>query len=229
MANQRALNQQALAKFEKNEEKLLRRLIDGRKQAAAGDAEALLTALRRFAESYLLYAQMRLSATSNARTIKDLTQLKQKLSDSYALLKKNDVAAELRKAVFGARYTKPTVILMADLRKVLNEVTKFGSHVREFAMTASTAATKARRKPGRPSGSTILPSYYIVGLAKLYRDATGHVPGAGEGPFGLFLVEFLNAVGANLERRSVFNLIISERKKSLAADANSPFKRNSTH
>jgi hypothetical protein len=229
-AHQRALVQSSLARFDENKEKLLERLIDGRKQAGTVfDAEATWTALRRAAEGYLLYEQLRISATSNAQTVKDLTKLKKKLSDAHELLRKTDVVVDLMMATIHARYTQPLAALKADFfvaSKIVTELAEAASHVRKLEMTASRAATKARSKPGRPnSGSTILPSDYIVGLAKLYRDATGRVPGAGEGPFGSFLVEFLNAVGGNLATRSVFNLIIRARKKSLAEDADSPFKR----
>jgi hypothetical protein len=67
MANQRALIQSSLAKFDKNKENLLQTLIDGRKRGAAiFDTTASWTKLRRIAESYLLVEQMRKSATSNA-------------------------------------------------------------------------------------------------------------------------------------------------------------------
>jgi hypothetical protein len=233
-AIQRADIQLSLASFEKNKEKLLQTLIDGRKRAAARtvfDAEACWTALRRAAEGYLLYEQMRKNAPSDAQTKGDLETLKKILSDAHVLLRKNDVAAALMRATFHARYTQaPLAVLKADplvASKILGELTEAASHIRKLEMAASRAAAKALRKAGRPkSGSTILPSDYIVGLAKIFRDATRRVPGAGEGPFGFFLIEFLDAIGrGNLGRRSVFNLIIRARKTSLAADANSPFKR----
>jgi hypothetical protein len=233
MANQHALIQPSLARFDKNKEKLLQRLIDGRNQGARTvfDAEASWTVLRRAAEFYLSGEQMRKSAPSNAQTANDLAKIKQNLNAVHVLLGKNDVAVELMKASFRARHKQqPKNVLKADpfaASKILNELNEAASHIRKLEMTSSGAATKARSKPGRPnSGSTILPSDYIVGLAKVYRDATGRVPGAGEGPFGFFLVDFLDAIG---RRNSVFNLIIRARKKSLTADANSPFKRKTTH
>ena len=162
---------------------------------------------------------------------KDLTNLKQKLSDAHALLMKKDVFFDLVRAIFHARHKQaPIDVLKADpfaAKKILDELSEAASDIRKLEMAASKATANARSKPGRPnSGSTILPSDYIVNLARLYRGATGRVPGAGEGPFGFFLIEFLNAVGRRyLESRSVFNLIIRARKTSLAADANSPFKR----
>jgi hypothetical protein len=233
MANQRALIQPSLAMFDKNKEKLLQRLIDGRKQGAGRtvfDAEALWTALRRAAEGYLLYEQTRKSAPSNTQTANDLAKIKRNLSAAHALLEKPDVFSELLRAIFHERYTKePSAVLKADPfvgSKIFAELAKGASHVRKLEMAATRGAANARSKPGRPnSGSTILPSEYIVGLAKLFRDATDRVPGAGEGPFGRFLVEFLNAIGrGNLTPRSVFNLIISARNESLAADADSPFR-----
>jgi hypothetical protein len=233
-ANQRTLIQPKLARFDKNKKKLLQKPIDGQKGGAATaiyDTKESWALLRRVAEGYLSHEQMRISATSNAQMAKDFTNLKRELSDARALLMKEDVFFGLVRATFHARYTQaPIAVLKADplvASKILGELTEAASHIRKLEMAASRAAANARRKAGRPkSGSTILPSDYIVGLARLYRDATGRVPGAGEGPFGFFLVEFLNAVGRrNLASRSVFNLIIPARETSLATDPNSPFKR----
>jgi hypothetical protein len=231
-ANQRALIQSSLARFDKSKKKLLQKLIDGRRGRTATaiyDTEECWAILRRVAEGYLIHEQRRISATSDAQMAKDLTKLEQKLSDAHELLGKTAVAGELIRAIFDAHYTQTPAGDAAS--KILTELNEAARHVRKLEMATSRAAAKARRRSGRPnSGSTILPSDYIVKLARLYRGATGQVPGAGEGPFGFFLLDFLNAVGrGNLAGRSVFNLIISARKKSLAADADSPFKRNSTH
>jgi hypothetical protein len=234
MANQRALIQRSLAKFDKNKEKLLQRLIDGRKRGAGTiiyDTTGSWAILRRVAEGYVLHEQTRLSATSNAQTKNRLDQLKKNLGAARELLVKKDVYFDLVKAIFHARHKQePKNVLKADPRaanKIVDELDEGLERVRKLEMAASAAAANTLSKPGRPnSGSTILPSDYIVNLARLYRGATGRVPGAGEGPFGFFLIEFLNAIGrGNLGSRSVFNLIIRARKTSLAADANSPFKR----
>jgi len=234
MANQRALIQPSLARFDKNKEKLLQRLIDGRTREAGKiiyDPTESWAILRRVAEGYLIGEQMRKSAPSDAQTKSDLETLKKTLSDAHELLRKNDVAGGVIRAIYDARHKQAPIDFKGDLfaeaGKILDEVSEAASHTRKLEMAASRAAAKARRKPGRPnSGSTILPSHYIVNLAKLYRGATGRVPGAGEGPFGFFLVKFLNAIGReNLTPRSVFNMIIRARNESLAADANSPFKR----
>jgi hypothetical protein len=231
MANQRV--QSSLARLDKNKEKLLQTLIDGRDRGAGNiifDTTASWTILRRIAESYLS-VQMGKSPPSNALRVKDLNTLKRSLIVAHALLVKENVYLDLAKAIFHARHKQePKNVLMADpgaTDKIIAELDEGLRRVQKLKIAASAAAANARSKPGRPnSGSSILPSYYIVNLAKLYRGATGRVPGAGEGPFGFFLVEFLNAVGSgNLESRSIFNLIIRARKTSLAADANSPFKR----
>jgi hypothetical protein len=233
MANQTALIQSPLARFDKNKEKLLQTLIDGRKRGAGNtiyDTTESWDILRRIAEGYLLGKQMRESAPSNALREKDLNTLKQSLIVAHALLVKRDVYFDLVKAIFHARHKQePKNVLKADPRadsKIVDELDEGLERVQKLEMAASKAAANARSKPGRPnSGSTMLPSDCIVSLARLYLGATGRVPGGGEGPFGFFVVEFLNAIGGKLESRSVFNLIIRARKTSLAADANSPFKR----
>jgi hypothetical protein len=233
MANQFALIQSSLARFDKNKEKLLQRLLDGRTREARKiiyDPTESWTILRRVAEGYLIGEQMRRSAPSDAQTKSDLETLKKNLSAARELLRKYDVENELIRALFRTRYRQPPLaVLKADpfvANKMQTELTEAATHVWKLEMAASKGAANARRKPGRPnSGSTVLPSDYIVRLAKLYRGATGRVPGAGEGPFGFFLVEFLNAIGRqHLANRSVFNLIIRARKTSLAEDHNSPFK-----
>jgi hypothetical protein len=203
MANQRALIQSSLARFDKNKEKLLQTLIDGRKRGAGNtiyDTTESWEILRRIAEGYLLGKQMRESAPSNALREKDLNTLKQSLIVARALLVKKDVYCDLVKAIFHARHKQESKnVLKADpcaANKIVDELDEGLERVQKLEMAASAAAANARSKPGRPnSGSTILPSDYIVHLARLYRGATGRIPGAGEGPFGFFLVEFLNAVG----------------------------------
>jgi len=234
MANHSAVMQPSLARFDKNKKKLLQKLIDGRTRVPGKiiyDPTESWAILRRVAAGYLIGEQMRKSAPSDAQTKSDLETLKNNLSAARELLRKTDVAADLIRAIFHARHKQaPIDVLKADpfaAGKITDELSEAASYVRKLEMAASRAAANARRKPGRPnSGSTVLPSDYIVRLAKLYRGANGRVPGAGEGPFGFFLVEFLNAIGrGNLTPRSVFNLIISARNESLAADADSPFKR----
>src|SRR4051794_36134027 len=94
-ANQRALIQSSLARFDKSKKKLLQKLIDGRKGGVATaiyDTKECWAILRRVAEGYLSHEKMRISATSDAQMAKDLTKLKQKLSDALELLRKNDAA-----------------------------------------------------------------------------------------------------------------------------------------
>jgi hypothetical protein len=233
MANQRALIQSSPARFDENKEKLLQMLIDGRTREAGKiiyDPTESWAILRRIAEGYLLDEQTRISATSNALREKDLNTLKQSLIVARTLLVKKDVYCDMVKAIFHARHKQePKNVLKADpcaANKIVDELDEGLERVQKLEMAASAAAANARSKPGRPnSGSTMLPSDCIVSLARLYLGATGRVPGGGEGPFGFFVVEFLNAIGGNLAMRSVFNLIIRARKTSLAADANSPFKR----
>jgi hypothetical protein len=232
--HQLALIQSSLARFDKNKDKLLQRLLDGRTREARKiiyNPTESWAILRRVAKGYLEFEQVRKSAPSEAQTKSDLETLKKNLSAARELLRKYDVENELIRALFRARYRQPPLaVLKADsfvANKMQTELTEAATHVWKLEMAASKAAANARRKPGRPnSGSTVLPSDYIVRLAKLYRGATGRVPGAGEGPFGFFIVEFLNAIErGNLTPRSIFNLSIRARRESLAADANSPFKR----
>ena len=47
----------------------------------------------------------------------------------------------------------------------------------------------------RAKGTAILPRDDIGNLAALYRDSTGSIPGAGDGPFAKFVMEVLTAQG----------------------------------
>jgi hypothetical protein len=83
-------------------------------------------------------------------------------------------------------------------------------------------------RDGRPKGSAILSWGFIDALAATYRDITGLMPGAGDGPFSNFVKGFVNALGrANMEPESVVAVIKDARRRSLghaaAAGAQSPF------
>ena len=87
------------------------------------------------------------------------------------------------------------------------------------------AADGAHKGRGRPHGTSVLPPDYIIALAAMYRGSTGSKPGAGDGPFAKFVMEFLTALRRNIEYESVIGAIQDARALSFQGGivAASPF------
>jgi hypothetical protein len=65
-----------------------------------------------------------------------------------------------------------------------------------------------------------MPRDYIEALAAVYRDKTGSKPGAGNGPFAKFVMEFLTALGRrNIEYETVIKAIKDARRWTLKRPA----------
>jgi hypothetical protein len=87
---------------------------------------------------------------------------------------------------------------------------------------ARRAADDVRTKGGRPKGA-FLPEGCIKVLATVYRDGTGLRPGAGDGPFARFVMEFLTALGRDhIEYESVIGEIKDQRQRVLTASKGRP-------
>ncbi len=84
-------------------------------------------------------------------------------------------------------------IKVFDPVRTKNEFDKIVAGLATLEAAASRAADNARAtKQGTPA---ILPRDEIWQLAALYRNSTGSIPGAGDGPFAEFVVEVLIAQG----------------------------------
>jgi hypothetical protein len=78
------------------------------------------------------------------------------------------------------------------------------------------AADETHKGRGRPRGTSVLPPGCLIALASVYRSSTGSKPGAGDGPFAKFVLEFLTALGRrNIEYESVIAAIKDARTRSL--------------
>jgi hypothetical protein len=236
MSDPRALVKGHLAAFESHKKQLLETLAEGRRQKerkAPFDAEGYWKDLMRAAEFYFWDVHMRENTPPSDLRVKDLTALRQNLSEAWVLLRKNDVVIDLMRAIFyTGRYqsSKATWAAAYDAApKILSELQGAAAHLRKLEAAASQAATDARRKAGRPQGSSTIPSEYIIILAELFRRATGRIPGAGPGPFASFVAAFLDAVGRSIAFDTVSGLIKPARKVSLAGYGggriSSPFRR----
>jgi hypothetical protein len=75
------------------------------------------------------------------------------------------------------------------------------------------AARNLRKRPGRPSGTGILPLGFIIELESAYRYLTGKPGGAGRGPFARFVRKFFEALGRTITEESVIDAIKAAKKR----------------
>jgi hypothetical protein len=84
----------------------------------------------------------------------------------------------------------------------------------DMEITASRAAEQVRQKPGRPNGSGVLETEFIIDLeCDVYGNITGKPGGAGRGPFAQFVMKFLEALGrCTIEEQTVIKVIRAAKK-----------------
>jgi hypothetical protein len=149
------------------------------------------------AEFYLWEATEDLERMLAAATVKRLRKLASALQQASALVHKamgDDVGAELFDAWWGGPEYDPMgpyVDLVADER----EFKKTVANLEALTEAAHKAANAVRTRRGRRKGTGILPFDFVEGLAAVYRDATGKIPGASGGPFAKFVCAVLDALG----------------------------------
>ncbi len=107
-----------------------------------------------------------------------------------------------------------------DLLYIQREFEKVVTSLATLETAAIRAADNVPTRRGRPKGTAIMPRNFIEALAAVYRDATGSKPGAGDGAFAKFVMEFLTALGRrNIEYESVIDAIKDARTWSLTRAA----------
>jgi hypothetical protein len=109
----------------------------------------------------------------------------------------------------------PIHIKVFDQVRTKNEFDKVFAGLATLEKAASRAADDVPpSKRGRPP---ILSRDDIWNLAALYRDSTGSIPGAGDGPFAKFVVEVLTAAGRadDIEYGSIIEAIKGARQWAL--------------
>ena len=79
-------------------------------------------------------------------------------------------------------------------------------------IAAVRAAEKRRKRPGRPSGTGILPPGFIIELESRYRYITGKSGGAGPGPFARFVKKVLESRGSTTTEQSVIEAVKTAKK-----------------
>ena len=107
-----------------------------------------------------------------------------------------------------------------DLLYIEREFEKVVTSLAALETAAICAADGVPTRRGRPKGTAIMPRDYIEALAAVYRDKTGSKPGAGDGPFAKFVMEFLTALGRrNIEYETVIDAIKDARRWALKRPA----------
>lgn len=107
-----------------------------------------------------------------------------------------------------------------DLLYIQREFEKVVISLSALETAATRAADGVSTRRGRPKGTAIMPQDYIEALAAVYRNTTGSRPGAGDGPFAKFVMEFLTALGRhNIQYESVIDAIKDARRWALKRPA----------
>jgi hypothetical protein len=107
-----------------------------------------------------------------------------------------------------------------DLLYIQREFEKVVTSLAALETAATRAADGVSTRPGRPKGTAIMPRDYIEALAAVYRKTTGSRPGAGDGPFAKFVMEFLTALGRhNIQYASLIDAIKDARRWALKRPA----------
>ena len=107
-----------------------------------------------------------------------------------------------------------------DLLYIEREFETVVTSLAALETAATRAADNVSTRRGRPKGTAILPRHFIEALAAVYRDTTGSKPGAGDGPFAKFVMEFLTALGhRNIQYESAIDAIKDARRWALKRPA----------
>jgi hypothetical protein len=88
-----------------------------------------------------------------------------------------------------------------------NKFDELTAGIADLETAASRAAEDARRKPGKPRGTGVLNSDFIVSLEHAYRSITGKPGTASRGQFAQFIVKFMGALGRKIEIEAVVQAI----------------------
>lgn len=164
------------------------------------DAGQSWRVLSHLAQLYFWDAKIRQKAAPTAVRVKRLRDLAKTLSNARRMIDKanqGDIGHDLFRSCF-AITNKSTALARDDNGSfdpgLLTDTIKT---VVEGLVTLETAANRAGddvRARGRPLGTTVLPSHYIIALGDLYHRSTGLKPNTGE-PFARLVREFLTAIG----------------------------------
>lgn len=227
----------SLIAFERHKEQLLDILHNAHKRGPKSepfDADKAWSRLTSFAESYFWVARTKQEVTPSTKRVARLRELAKALGKARTMIDKvmqDDVGdalcaswwegtseyAEAKRFFVGLfyMYSKGKGRFVDVERKFKKVMEKEVARLAALEAAAVRAANNVPAKRGRPKGAAILPRGDIETLAAVYRDATGLKPGAGDGPFAKFVMEFPKALGhSNIEDESVIDAIKAARTSS---------------
>jgi hypothetical protein len=159
--------------------------------------------LIRLAQLYFWGEKMRQEAIPAADRVKRLRQLATAVRRVRGLADRairDDVGGDLFKAWFAE--TKIPLAAAAGIYNdgssipilIADEITEVVEGLATLETAASRAANDVPTRPGRPTGTAILPRDCILGLKRVYQNSTGSKPGGRDGPFARFVSAFLAAI-----------------------------------
>lgn len=201
--------------FEQHKEKLLAVLRDVHKRGGPRsepfDPDKTWRQLTSIAQLYFWRGRLRQDTMPAADRTKRLRELAKALGRARRLADKA-MQDEVKAALFSA-WHHPNVRydVVPDgplaLVRVEDEFDKVVAGLSALEAVARRAADDVGTKAGRPKGTGALQKDDIEGIAAVYRDSTGSMPGSGDGPFAKFVIEVLTAMGRHLAYESVIDAI----------------------
>jgi hypothetical protein len=197
---------------------LLRNSCDGNTKAAPFDADKLWSRVETLARNYYAEELVKREIMPNAERVARCRNIATILERARAMIddamRAPDLADDLILGWWGG--TSESAEAWAEVRDVeplyiKRQFEKLLEGLAALESGAVRAADGAHKGRGRPRGTSVLPLYYIIALAAVYRSSTGSKPGAGDGPFAKFVMEFLAALRRNIEYESVIDAIKDAR------------------
>jgi hypothetical protein len=187
-----ARKEAALAPFNRHKAALLahlRKAYERGPKSEPFDEEKSWHDLTRLAEWYFWLEEMIQETMPAAGRIKKLRELATILGRARGMLHKamqDDVGTDLFKALFEGP-GEP----LSSVHRIANEMENVVDSLAPLETAARRAMDKVRAKRGRPAGTSVLPSDFVIALAHMYRKSTGRKRGKGNGPFARSQAEWV--------------------------------------
>ncbi len=217
---------------------MLRNEYERRHEPESFDAKTTRWRLRRHAEAYFWRARQKQETVRAADRRARLQELAKILAQARTLVDKEMDVGDLDwawweatseyAAAEGCLADAPPATSTSLVSYIYREFQKVVKGLAALETAAIRVADAIPTSGGRPKGSGTLPWDDIVELAHMYRNSTGSIPGAGDGPFARFVCKFLTALGrADIEYESMIYDIKGARRWSLKRRAlwQSPFDK----
>ncbi len=220
----------SLIAFNKHKETILDMLRSKHERGSKSkpfDADRSWRDLSHLAELYFWEAKIKPEARPASDHVERLRDLAKALGRARRMAEKamqGDIGRDLFRAVFFNKKSQASPFSLAWVPPDDDDPPFDPVHLADTIKnvvaglaTLETAANRAAddmRIRGRPKGTGVLSSGYILALALTYRESTGHKPGAGNGPFARFVGAFLEALGrSNITSTTLIGTIKDARRE----------------